>query len=345
MQNLPEIWGGIECTINRVKDTFIDQLDVSGHYARETDIDLVASLGIKSLRFPILWERHEAAKGQVIDWSWSEKSLNKLQQHGISPIVGLVHHGSGPAYTSLQNESFAPGLAAYAAKVAKKYPHIEYYIPVNEPLTTARFSGLYGFWYPHGNSDQDFCFMLINQVKATVLAMQEIRKINPSAKLVQTEDLAKTYSVPSLQYQADFENDRRWISFDLLCGKVNRQHPLWDFFIRAGISEDSLKFFTGNPCPPDILGLNYYVTSERFLDDDLDRYPPHMHGGNWIDRYVDVEAVRVNHGQPSGLRLLINEAQERYGLPMAITECHLNLYGRRKNALVLGGMERMLRPE
>ena len=28
----PEIWGGIECTINRVKDSYFDQLEYSGHY-------------------------------------------------------------------------------------------------------------------------------------------------------------------------------------------------------------------------------------------------------------------------------------------------------------------------
>ena len=40
--------------------------------------------------------------------------------------------------------------------------------------------------------------MLLNQLKGIVLSMQEIRKINPNAKLVQTEDLAKTHSTPLL---------------------------------------------------------------------------------------------------------------------------------------------------
>jgi dTDP-4-dehydrorhamnose reductase len=321
---LPEIWGGIECTINRIRNDFLDQLEMSGHYSRDSDIDLIAGLGIKQLRFPILWERHEPVKGKPVDWLWTDKRLQQLRQHSIIPIAGLVHHGSGPAFTSLGSKSFATGLAAYAAKVAKRYPWLEYYTPVNEPLTTARFSGLYGYWYPHRKSDYAFCTMLLNQLKSIVLAMQEIKKINLRAKLIQTEDLGKTYSVPSLQYQADFDNDRRWISFDLLCGKVNRDHALWDFFIRSGISEDSLLFFSDNPCPPSILGLNYYVTSERFLDNRLENYPKHMHGGNWLEGYVDTEAVRVNHGQPSGLRILLKEAEERYHLPMAITESHLN---------------------
>ena len=54
-------------------------------------------------------------------------------------------------------------------QVATKFPWIEYYTPVNEPLTTARFSGLYGFWYPHAKNDVSFAKMLLNQMKGVVL--------------------------------------------------------------------------------------------------------------------------------------------------------------------------------
>ena len=60
----PEIWGGLECTINRVKDQYRDQLELTGHYCRNDDIDRIAQLGIRKLRYPILWERHEKQQGQ-----------------------------------------------------------------------------------------------------------------------------------------------------------------------------------------------------------------------------------------------------------------------------------------
>jgi dTDP-4-dehydrorhamnose reductase len=87
----PEIWGGIECTINRVKDSYFDQLEYSGFYQRQDDIRIIAELGIKAMRFPILWERHQPVKNQDIDWSWAESGLLQLQQHSITPIAGLVH--------------------------------------------------------------------------------------------------------------------------------------------------------------------------------------------------------------------------------------------------------------
>jgi dTDP-4-dehydrorhamnose reductase len=258
----PQIWGGIECTINRVRQQFIDQLEYSGHYNRPEDIDLLTGIGIRKLRYPILWEKHQPERDSVIDWSWSEKQLNAIREKGVDVIAGLVHHGSGPVFTHMLDDDFPYLLAEYAAKVAEKFPWIQYYTPVNEPLTTARFSGLYGIWYPHAR-DSESCFrMLLNEIRGTVLSMQAIRKVNPSAKLVQTEDLGKTYSTPKLKYQAKFENERRWLTFDLLCGKVKKGHLLWKYLMNLGITERELQFFQENTCEPDVFGFNHYVTSE-----------------------------------------------------------------------------------
>lgn len=319
-----EIWGGLECTINRVEERFVDQLHYSNHYNREEDIDLIAGTGIKMLRYPILWEFHQPELSTDINWEWTQKQLLKIRSYNIEPIAGLLHHGSGPAFTNLLDENFAGQFAGYAKKVATQFPWIKFYTPINEPLTTARFSGLYGFWYPHVANDISFAKMLINQVKGIVLSMVEIRKINPEAKLIQTEDLGKTYSTPLLQYQAKFENERRWLTYDLLCGEVKPGHPMWKYFSRLGIPENSLQFFIDNPCPPDVLGFNYYITSERYIDETLDKYPAFTHGGNEVQNYADVEAVRVPHNISAGLNVLITEAWERYKMPIAITEAQLN---------------------
>jgi dTDP-4-dehydrorhamnose reductase len=320
-----EIWGGIECTINRVGDQFFDQLIYADHYSRIEDIDLIADLGIKKIRYPVLWEKHQQQKETDIDWSWIAQRLEKLRSSNIDVIAGLTHHGSGPAFTNMLDDNYPYLLANYAKKVAERFPWINYYTPVNEPLTTARFSGLYGIWYPHKKDDKSFLKMLLNELKGTVLAMQEIRKINPEAKLVQTEDLAKTYSTPLLRYQADFENERRWLTFDLLCGKVNRQHKLWKYLVKF-VDEEELNFFQQNPCPPDIIGFNHYLTSERYLDEHLEKYPLHTHGGNGKHQYADVEVVRVEIDEAIGIETLLEEAWQRFKMPMVITEVHLHCW-------------------
>lgn len=320
-----QIWGGVECTINRVGDQYFDQLEYAGHYERwEADIDLVASLGVKMLRYPVLWEKHCAEPGTSIDWTFARRSLDRLKRHGITPIAGLVHHGSGPRYVNFFDGSFEEGLAAYARQVAEQFPWLEYYTPVNEPLTTARFCGLYGHWYPHGKTDYSFFRVLISECKATVMAMKAIREVNPEARLIQTEDLGKTYGTPLLAYQAEYENHRRWLSYDLLCGKVNEEHYMWPYLIHAGITEEEILYFAENPCVPHVAGFNYYITSERYLDENLSTYPELYHGGNGRHAYADIETVKVPLKEESGPAVLLREAWEHLQLPIAITECHLH---------------------
>ena len=258
-----------------------------------------------------------------IDWTWADSRLSRLHELNVRPIVGLTHHGSGPRHTSLIDPRFAEQLAAYASKVAERYDWVAEWTPINEPLTTARFSGLYGHWYPHGRDEQTFARALVNQCRATIFAMRAIRRVNPSARLVQTDDLGKIYSTPRLSYQADFENERRWLGWDLLCGRVNWDHRMWGHLQWAGIHEDELRWFLDNSCPPDVIGVNHYLTSERFIDERLERYPPSCYGDNGRDRYADVEAVRVLAEGTGGIRGMIQETWERYGLPVAITEAHL----------------------
>ncbi|WP_222841346.1 hypothetical protein [Hymenobacter sp. BT188] len=75
---------------------------------------------------------------------------------------------------------------------------IKHYTPVNEPLTTARFRGLYGIWYPHAFDDHTFVRIQLNYIRGVRDAMKTIREVNPEAQLIQTEDLGKTHCTPGL---------------------------------------------------------------------------------------------------------------------------------------------------
>lgn len=319
----PALWAGVEATVNRVGNRYSDQLERSGHALRISDLDRLASLGVESVRYPVLWERTAPRSLDEFDWRWADERLNALRGLGIKPIVGLLHHGSGPPYTSLLDPEFPEKLARFAGAVAQRFPWVEDYTPVNEPLTTARFSCLYGHWYPHKRDPLLFAKALLAQCRATVLAMREIRKVNPHARLIQTEDLGRTYSTRPLAYQAEFENERGWLTFDLLTGRLNRDKRMWQYFEHVGINADELKWFLDNPSPPDILGLNHYVTSQRFLDHRIARYPVHCHGGNGQQIYADVEAVRAFPAGMLEAKALIKEVWDRYERPLAITEAHL----------------------
>ncbi len=316
-----ELWGGHECTVNRVGDQYLDQTIRSGHQTRLDDIERFAGLGLKALRYPVVWERVAPDQPETRDWTWTDERLAEIRRYGMRPIAGLLHHGAGPRYTGLLQDNFASLFADYASAAAQRYPWIEDWTPVNEPLTTARFSALYGHWSPHLTDERSFWIALLNQIDATRAAMGAIRAVNPTARLIQTEDLGQTYATSPLAEQAAFDNHRRWLTWDLLCGRVDHDHPFWARFARFGLS-DRLKAIADAPCPPDVIGVNHYLTSERFLDHRIERYPAHRRGGNDYLNFADVEAVRVMRPGPVGLEGLLEQTWERYDLPLAVTESH-----------------------
>ena len=90
-----EMWGGIECTVNRVGNTYFDQLERNGHVSRPDDLYRFADLGIQAIRYPIQWERIAPNGLAQANWSWADERLELLHSLGVTPIVGLTHRRSG----------------------------------------------------------------------------------------------------------------------------------------------------------------------------------------------------------------------------------------------------------
>ena len=318
-----ELWGGVECSVVRIGSDYRNQLVETGHAARFSDLDAMADLGVKAVRYPILWETVAPESPTELDFSWHDKRLEHLRERGIKVIAALVHHGSGPAYTNLLDPHFPDLLADYAARVARRYSWIEYWNPVNEPMTTARFSCLYGHWYPHLTDINAAFRALVNQCLAIKRSIEAIRAIAPDAKLLPTEDIGKSFATPPLQHQADHENERRWLTFDLLSGRVVPGHPFYRWLRNKAASEEELAALATGAATPDLIGFDHYLTSERWLDHRIHRYPDVPAGSNGRDTYVDVEATRIAKLEKQlGPRLRIRETWDRYGIPVAVTEVH-----------------------
>ena len=75
-----ELWGGVECTVVRVGDDFRSQLHDTGHWSRMSDLDAMAELGIKAVRYPIVWETVAPEVPTELDFSWHDKRLNRLRE-------------------------------------------------------------------------------------------------------------------------------------------------------------------------------------------------------------------------------------------------------------------------
>lgn len=309
-----EIWASPEPTVARIdRVTRRDQLAETGHDARPGDIDLLAGLGISHVRYPVLWEKTAPDDPAEADFSWAQPRLARLRELGVKPIVTLLHHGSGPDYTSLVDPLFPEYLARYARAVAQRFPWVERWTPINEPLTTARFSTLYGHWYPNAVWDhRAFGRAVANQARAIVRAMLEIRRVNPQAKLVLTEDLQGFHGDMAHVEYAAHQRERSFLSVELLMGRIVPGHAMFAYLTRTcGVARGELAWLAEHATPPDLMGWNYYPHSERAL---LDRGGPYA---------ADVAAVYVREEGISP-RPLLRAAYERLGLPMAISEVHLD---------------------
>jgi dTDP-4-dehydrorhamnose reductase len=317
-----EVWAGPECSWLQVGEWACDQLALTGHAERFGDLDLLADLGVRAVRYPVLWGRSDEP-GEATDWAWAERRLGRLDELGIRPIVGLLHHGFGPAGLDPLDRAWPAAFGRYAAEVARRYPSVRDFLPINEPLATARFAGLYGWWPPYGRDPGTFGRLMLAQAEAYHAAAQAIRSIRPDGRLLANEDVGLSVGGRGCEPRARRHSERRWLGLDLVSGHVDETHPWW--FLAAGSrrARRVLDVLRREPQPPDVLGIDYYVTSDRYLDARLSCFPPEYHGADEEGAYADVEVARVSGVELGGFEARIRETWARYELPVALTEVHL----------------------
>jgi dTDP-4-dehydrorhamnose reductase len=310
-----ELWASPEPTVARLDALRVrDQIAETGHDVRADDASRIASLGVQASRVPVLWERVAPDDDHTRDFSEPARRLHALRVLGVEPIVTLLHHGSGPRYTDLLDPAFPRLFADYAEAAARAFPWVRRWTPINEPLTTARFSTLYGVWYPNVRDDGAFGRAILHETLAQQAAMRRIRAIVPDAEFVLTEDLQRfTAADDGVAAYVAFLRERVYLSAELVAGRVDAGHALAPFLReQAGITEHELAMLQREATPPDLIAFNHYPHSERYLFTG-----PGGTVGDVAATYVAGEPVpRVGP--------LLRAAAQRLRLPLAIGEVHVN---------------------
>lgn len=294
-----------------IEDTFIpqtspgrrtlDEYELTGHYENwREDLNLAASTGAAMIRYGIPWYRVNPAP-DVWDWSWTDRVFDRLLSLGLTPIADLMHYGC-PLWLldEFANPDYPGRVAEYAARVVERYgEQIRFYTPMNEPLLNAMYCGEDGRWPPALTGDRGFVTLIRQLTRGIVRTQRTIEYSAPDPVFVHVE--ATFRYVGGHAERIRFLEERNWLVYDLLFGRVGEDHPLYAYVATNGFSDEDFAYFQECKSEPDILGLNYYphLTTTEFLPD----------GGS-----------RKVWSGVAGLEELMRGFHARYGKPVFLTE-------------------------
>jgi len=298
---------GIECSYPTItgrdgRRTRVDELAKCFHYRRwRDDLRLVRALGIRHLRYGPPYHTMHAGPGRY-DWGFSDAVFAEMRALGIVPIVDLCHFGVPDWVGDFQNPEWPAHFADYAGAFARHYPWVRLYTPVNEIYVCAKLSALHGLWNEQLRSERAFVAALAHMCRANLLAIEAILRERDDALFVQSESAEHFHPGgrdPETVARADFENQRRFLSFDLLYA-----HPVRDdvrqYLRRAGLADVEYAWFMGQDhAARIIMGNDFYRRNEQLV----------MPGGG-------VEPS----GDIYGWYLIARQYYARYGRPVMHTE-------------------------
>ncbi len=169
------------------KDKRVDEMESCFHYQRwREDFHLVQDLGIEYLRYGPPYYRVHLAPGRY-NWDFADETFAELRRLQIKPIVDLCHFGVPDWVGDFQNTDWPPLFAGYAGALARRYPFLRFFTPVNELFVCATYSAQFGWWNERLTSDCGFVTALKNLARAAVLAEEAILEAQPAALFIQSE--------------------------------------------------------------------------------------------------------------------------------------------------------------
>jgi beta-glucosidase/6-phospho-beta-glucosidase/beta-galactosidase len=262
---------GIECSNPMIPGTNghrirRDLLLECGHYERwREDLALVKDMGIPFLRYGLPNHRISLGHGRY-DWSFSDEALEEMKRLGIHPILDLLHFGVPDWMGDFQNPELPVLFANYAGAVARRYPWVRGYTPVNEIYVAARNSALDGIWNEGLKSERAFVTALKHLVAANLLASAAISRHRPNAVIITNESAEYTHHVSaSPSHAVKLRNKLVFLSLDLLYSKAPDSDVLL-FLQDNGLTRDEFMWFMKTaPSGFQIMGNDYYGHNEKLL--------------------------------------------------------------------------------
>ncbi len=257
---------GIECSYPTINNGTLrrDLLEECGHYkCFKEDLGLVKELGLNVLRYGLPYYSVSKADGKY-DWSFADEAMNEIKRLGITPILDLMHFGVPDWVGNYQNPELPIHFAKYAAAVAKRYPWVRFYTPVNEIYVSAKASARDGIWNEQLKDDRSFVTAIKNLVAASILANHQIAQQRPDCIIVQSESAEYIHELSAtISKETKLINKLRFLSLDLLYA-YPPDADVCMYLFDNGLTRDEYEWFmAGEPPGYQIMGNDYYGRNEK----------------------------------------------------------------------------------
>jgi len=284
--------GGYECSDQlNSSGQRVDLLLETGHLQRlKADYEQLLSFGIHTVREGIRWSRVERSPG-VYDFSDVDKMIRCAMELGIQQVWDLCHFGYPDDLTPL-HPRFADRFALLCKAFASFYQSGNYEAPlIVTPINEVSFISWLG---GEAAGTTPYCVnhgwhVKYALMRAYIKGIEALLDVDPGIRILTTEPLVNI--VPPLPAdemqieQARLEHEFQFQSLDILSGRICPE-------------------LGGKPEYLDILGFNYYYNNQWILG--LQNFLP------WANDYED------ERWRP--LSSLLNEAYNRYGRPIVLSE-------------------------
>ncbi|HZA95661.1 MAG TPA: hypothetical protein VE421_05950 [Burkholderiaceae bacterium] len=259
----------------------------------ESDYALLARAGVRTVRESLGWRLTETSDG--FDFSRVRKLTAAAHKNGIQILWTLMHYGV-PADVDYLDEKFVARFVRFAEAAAREIARVSsasdaapIYTPINEINFIAWAVAQTDLIFPYrGDARADALGFELKRrlVRATLLAMEAIRAIDPSARFMHVDPVVHVVApddAPELVALATTVRAYQWQSWDMLTGRIAPE-------------------LGGRPDAIDFIGVNHYHSSQWEVG---------------TERRLE---WHLRDPRRAPLAELLIEVHQRYQLPIVIAE-------------------------
>ena len=187
-------------------------------------------------------------------------------EKGIEPIVDLVHYGvPGWIEGAFLNPDFPARMSEYASRLAERFRgRIHAYTPLNEPRITGWYCGKLGWWPPYRKGWKGFVQLMMGICRGILETVRALKDVDPEIVPVHV-DATDYYETddPTLQDEVEKRQEIVFLALDLISGRVNETHLLWEWLLKMGVAEEELLLFQEQAVDLPLIGINLYPMYSR----------------------------------------------------------------------------------